>query len=74
MALRFIGAEHAGLDQASDIRVIASEARNRFTPHKVKAAIPDVREVEAEIIERNRSASGAHAASLMLSRTVELPS
>src|SRR4029077_3271665 len=50
-----------GLNQASDIRVIAREARNGFTAHQVEAAIPDVREVEAEIVEGNRSASGAHA-------------
>ena len=44
MVFGFIGAEHAGLDQASDIGVIASEARNGFTAHQVEAAIADVRD------------------------------
>src|SRR5580704_14559857 len=65
MRLCLFRADHAGLDQASHIGVVASYPRNLAIADEVESRIADVRVVELVTFrtpdDRGCSASGSHA-------------
>jgi hypothetical protein len=72
MGLGVFGTYEAALDQAADIRMIASQARYVSAANKIKTAIADVREVQFAIDDRERGTRRPHTVKFRMLDSVTL--
>ena len=62
--LGVFGADNAAFDQATNVRMVASEAGNRFGANEVEATVTDMGEMKPAIDDRERCAGRAHSVEL----------